>query len=350
MNDLQAVRAMRADAPESSPDRLAAGRERLCAAIASSPVASPVSSPVSRPASRAGSRAFPARRPALVAGGLTLVAAVAAAGVVVGLPDAGGGAAPRPPAYQLSAATVMLNKAATAVEGRPQRAFGPKQWLYYKAFDYRHGTALTTSETWETFDGMKDADVLTGKLVVWTHSRTGPQDGTPLGAYRLLASLPTDPDAMIDALYELAGSPPEDGGLSRDEFAFRSIEQFVWNSLAGAPPRVQAALYRALGRLPGVEVRPAVEYAPGRTAIGVFPSPTHALLLDPVTYRMIGWVDVSDGKVPPGHKSKPGTAKPPAANPAKDPRNSPPLPAGTVISSFTRSEVVPVAAPGRRPK
>ncbi|GII32687.1 CU044_5270 family protein [Planotetraspora mira] len=330
MNDLDFVREMRADAPETSPARLSAGRERLRTAI-TSPAATP-----------ARSRRTLPRRPLLVAGGLTLATAVAAAGVVVGFPhDDGAVVAPRPTAFQLSAASEVLNKAALAVEGQPKRAYTPTQWLYYKAFSYQYGSALTTSETWETFDGMKDADVATGKLVVYRHTRTGPSDGTPLGAYRLLTSLPTDPDAMIAALYEIAGSPPEDGGLSRDEFAFRSIQQLVWNSLAGAPPHVQAALYRALGRLPGVEVRSKVEYAPGRSAIGVFSSPTHALLLDPVTYRMIGWAEVSDG-------TRPVNPKPDVTGKPGDPWNMPARPAGTVLSSFTRSEVIAVAAPGRR--
>jgi hypothetical protein len=122
-------------------------------------------------------------------------------------------------------------------------------------------------------------------------------ESTPLGAYRLLASLPTDPRALLTALYEKVGSEPR--GTTGDQLAFDNIRQLLWDFVAGAPPRTEAALYRALALLPGVEVRQNVEYAPGRTAIGVFRPAGHAILLDPATYRMIGWVNVSTGVRPP---------------------------------------------------
>lgn len=74
MNDLDLLRTMRADAPVPSPRRLDAGRERLLAAIDSTPVKRPTA-PAAR---RLGGRVM------LIAGGVTAVAAAAALAAQMG--------------------------------------------------------------------------------------------------------------------------------------------------------------------------------------------------------------------------------------------------------------------------
>jgi hypothetical protein len=307
MNDLDVVRTMRADAPVPSADRLAAGRERLRAAVRPRPVHR--------------------RRPVLLVcgGGLAVAVAAGAVGVSTGSRDGG---------YRPAADTEVLDKAAQVVEKQPEPVLKPRQWVYYRFAQYSHGSGTTADDSWIRMDGMQDASVLSGKVVVVTHRRAESSEGTPLGAYRLLAALPTDPRAMLTTLYKKVGSEPR--GTTGDQLAFDNIQQLLWNSVAGAPPRVEATLYRALALIPGVKVRSSVEYAPGRTAIAVFRPASHALLLDPATYRMLGWVNVSTGarpavKVPVGKKVPMSV-----------------LPAGTVESSFFRSEVKLVTAPGRR--
>jgi hypothetical protein len=336
MNDLDLVREMRADAPDPSADQLAAGRDRLRAAIAS-------------PTGPARPRPALLRRPAIMAGGLALAAAAAAVVVTAGGSGRESHVGPRPSTVQLAAATEVLNKAARTVEAGNAPKIEAHRWLYYRFSEYHHTTGVKTDESWTRLDGMQDAAMVGGKLVVTRHSKAESAESTPLGAYRLLASLPTEPHALLNALYGKVGAEPRGGGQSRQELAFENIQQLLWNSPAGAPPRVQGALYRALAQLPGIKVQTNFEYAPQHTAIAVFHLPTAAILIDPTSYQMIGWANVSDGHRPPAPKPSNATE---ARNMAHDPKkyawNSAVLPAGTVISSFYRDHVTFVSAPGRR--
>ncbi|GAA4635983.1 hypothetical protein GCM10023196_083840 [Actinoallomurus vinaceus] len=331
MNDLDLVREMRADAPEPSADQLAGGRRRLHAAI-HSPAAS-----------AARSRPALFRRPALLAGGLAVTAAAAAVAATAGGSGPDGHVTTRPSPLRLTAATEVLNKAAQTVEKQPEPVLKPHQWIYYKFSQYGRGAGVKTDESWERLDGMQDADVMGSKVVVHRKDKAAePKEDTPLGAYQLLASLPTDPHAMLATLYDKVGSKPGSPGSSRDERAFENIQQLLWNSEAGAPPRIQAALYRALAQLPGVKVQANVEYAPGRTAIGVSDRPDSALLLDPKTYRMIGSAYISTGARQSKARTRDGALKK-GYSP-----DLPVQPAGTVLSAVFRSTVTFVSAPGNR--
>lgn len=335
MSDLDLVREMRADAPEPSADQLAVGRDRLRAAIAA-------------PAGPARPRPALLRRPVIMAGGLALAAAAAAVVVTTGGSGRESHVDTRPSSIQLAAATV-LTKAARTVEARQTPKIEAHQWLYYRFSEYHHTTGVKTDESWIRLDGMQDAAMVGGKLVVTRHSTAESAEGTPLGAYRLLASLPTEPHALLATLYAKVGSEPRGGGQSRQELAFENIQQLLWNSPAGAPPRVQGALYRALAQLPGIKVQTHFEYAPQHTAIAVFHLPTAAILIDPTSYQMIGWANVSDGHRPPAPKpSNAAQARKMAHDPKNYPWNSPALPAGTVIGSFYRDHVTFVSAPGGR--
>ncbi|MEV5753074.1 CU044_5270 family protein [Actinoallomurus sp. NPDC052308] len=191
----------------------------------------------------------------------------------------------------------MLDKAARITETRPAAPVPrPEQWLYWTGLEYHYhgGTGVKRFEIWTRFDGKQDATMSNGKLVVSREWADRPiTDGSPVGAYRILAALPTDPQAMLTTLYRKVGSEWRGEGVIGDRRAFENIKQLLWNSPVSPPPRVQAAMYRALARIPGVTVRTSVEYAPGRTAIGIYapPLPNHnasVILLDPATYRMIG--------------------------------------------------------------
>lgn len=234
------------------------------------------------------------RRPVLVAGGLAVAAAAAA--VVVGIgPGQDGHAPPQQSSIRLTAE--VLDKAARSVGTQSAAPVPkPKQWLHWTMFvyHYHYKSGWTKFELWERFDGSQTATLENGKLSIDPKRRVIPHDeGSPMGAYRILAALPTDPQAMLTTLYRKVGSDPRGSGVTGDNLAFENIKQLLWNSPVSPPPRVQAAMYRALARIPGVTVRTRVEYAPGRTAIGVYapPLPNHnasVILLDPATYRMIG--------------------------------------------------------------
>ncbi|MGW4382923.1 CU044_5270 family protein [Kitasatospora sp. NPDC004531] len=90
---------------------------------------------------------------------------------------------------------------------------------------------------------------------------SGPSIGDPTTAY--VASLPTDPDALLALIREQTRG----GGQDPDQRAFTAIGDLLAETWA--PPQVSAALYRAAGRIPGVtEVASAVDAA-GREGVAV---------------------------------------------------------------------------------
>lgn len=280
MNDLDLVRAMRAAAPEPGRDQLAAGRARLCAALA------PAGQRPYRPLARRG------RRPAAVLAAGLAVAAAVAAGVVL-RPVSEPGAAPepaRPHGIRLVSAVAVLDKAAAAAQQRPAVLPGPHQWIYVKGV--KKGPAGTfTMQSWQRFDGERSADIEHGKVVVLPYgsAQDGVPDATPQGAADYLRALPTAPKALLAAIYRKVDAEPRSqwyGG--RDATAFFTLMTLLTNAPAGVPAAIQAAVFRAAADIPGVQVSKTTD-ALGRPAIGVTVAPlTGWFLLDPATYALTG--------------------------------------------------------------
>ncbi|MGP3955815.1 hypothetical protein ACTWPT_07440 [Nonomuraea sp. 3N208] len=75
------------------------------------------------------------------------------------------------------------------------------------------------------------------------------------------------------------------------------------------PPELEAAIFRAMAKIPGVEIEQGVTDATGRTGVGLFRATTgeegqrRHLILDPRTYRVMAdqltWLrdEVIDGEV-----------------------------------------------------
>ena len=290
MNDLDMLRAMRADAPIPAEDRLAAGRERLLAA------ARPL-----RPGRRLPGQAWPGyrrpayRRPAMMLASGLAVGALAAAAVLVSRP------APAPsarhavtPAIRLVSATQVLDHAAAVASAKPALTVRPHQWVYDKGIKSA-GTHSFTMASWIRFDGQETASFEHGKLVVYPGT---PQDvallATPQAAAGFLASLPTDPSALLAAIYTKADAQPRSQWVSknRDARAFSFLTTVMWNALVGVPPEHQAAAFRALAKIPGVTVQTGLTDAAGQPAIGLtFKTGnglTGTLFLDPHTYTISG--------------------------------------------------------------
>jgi hypothetical protein len=300
MNDLDLVRTLRADVSAATPERVAAGRDRLLAGMAS-------------PAPRLRRR----WRLALPAAAVTAAAAVAAVALL------GNGVHPsarptsRPPARPATSGRIslpvrVLTVAADKVASEPVTEPRDGQWIYTKFTQTQTGQATQSDENWSRFDGRQEAYFLNGQLII--HSSTAatvPAGATglgayddnpsPLTAYKALASLPASPVAILTTIGSIVGTTPRDwenstAGSAVAEIApanqgqaeFDYLAQLLWNAYAAAPATAEADVYRALADIPGVTVKTDLTNAVGRTAVGVSASGVSWLLLDPQTYQVIG--------------------------------------------------------------
>ncbi|MEE1739834.1 CU044_5270 family protein [Streptomyces sp. BE147] len=116
-----------------------------------------------------------------------------------------------------------------------------------------------------------------------TLSGSGPSVGDPTHAY--VASLPTDPDALLKLIREETGG----SGQDPDQRAFTAIGDLLAETWA--PPRVGAALYTAAGKIPGVTVVGRATDAAGREGVAVART-SHGQqtqwIFDRTTYAFLG--------------------------------------------------------------
>jgi hypothetical protein len=150
-------------------------------------------------------------------------------------------------------------------------------------------------------EGQPDGSFVPGKLhtrEIWKSQRSGPvkqvglihEDGgyaplrefVPAGSpgvspgidrptYTWLASLPTDPEALLRKLSELT---PVLEGQERDQAVFDRIGELLHESVM--PPENAAALYKAAARIPGVTRREDATDPAGRHGLAVVRVDAHA--------------------------------------------------------------------------
>jgi len=127
-----------------------------------------------------------------------------------------------------------------------------------------------------------------------------PGSGNPTPAY--LASLPTDPGALLAVLRDEVDVAGPDG----DRQVFKAGAALATAADALLPPRLRAALYRALAAVPGVERIPGRVDLAGRPGVAIAHTSNGKrteIVIDPATSRTLGYrvVTVSelDG-MPPG--------------------------------------------------
>ncbi|MGP4114915.1 CU044_5270 family protein [Streptomyces sp. 4N509B] len=305
MDEMTSVRSLRDDVPAPDRARLDPGRHLLLNAAAGGPTR---------------------RRSPRVAWRLSVIgatAAVVATVVVATQLGASGGPAPqRPP---LGDATALLALAADTVERNDVTEPRPRQWIYERSLlrlgDCSHQQHEDTELLYPSVDGMVDPcdqphntieqedwirfDGEKGAGWGYLENEENPPfrvhdmdlDGderTPQEFYELMSSLPTeDPEALLATLRERSVIHP--GGASQAERDFTEM-RILFETAYVFPPEVQAALYRALATVPGVEVADhLVEDLAGRSAVAVtFVTDSfngrvrHELLLDPETYAYLG--------------------------------------------------------------
>jgi hypothetical protein len=226
--------------------------------------------------------------------GAVVTATAVGAVIVANRPAPASAPVPAPaPALAPSAATAaspavqLLARVAVAVEERPAPAVADTSYVYVDTMQAFMGSSSTVDK-----NGNLHQDPASGVLgkpqprQVWTpvadlcakgllrqdgrDQATGSRNGPcpNLGSlnrptYRLLASLPTDPRALLDRIY----TETKGHGSTPDQEAFVTIGDLLRES--AAPPRITAALYRAAALIPGVTSVPDATDAAGRHGVAV---------------------------------------------------------------------------------
>ncbi|MEV0145586.1 MULTISPECIES: CU044_5270 family protein [unclassified Nonomuraea] len=290
MDDLNTLRELRSDAPAADAGHLAPARARLLAEARGEPGLR------SRPGRRA--RSALRVRPVLVAAVACLVAAVA----VVVVQRQGPSRPAEPPRYESPSA--VLEQAALVASARSIRSTGsprPDQWQYRRTMATGHGEGPGKGrimESWTRYDGTQTAGFDPGGKLRVENTRPDPGDDdlTPQQYHRKLRALPTDPAellARVRADEHWQRLPTEEAGQEDpDARAFRVLSIYLQQQ-AFMPPKLEAAMYRALALIPGVGVQADVQDGAGRKGLGVFRDDPHwaarqYLILQPGTYRYLG--------------------------------------------------------------
>ncbi|WP_016908308.1 CU044_5270 family protein [Streptomyces xiaopingdaonensis] len=221
---------------------------------------------------RPGVGRFRLLRPAVVAP----AAAVALGGALTAGLLSGGDASGRPDQGTASAELGRISEAAMAHDTVPQ--VRDSQYTYVKSkvrgADETSGKAVTgplkSREEWHSQRQgpvMKLGSIREDGETIQINPDLGDDHGTPAGidrpTYRWLSSLPTDPDELLKYLYEHAS---ESGELERDQVVFEEIGRLVGGVV---PTEVEAALFKAAAKLPGVARAPQAKDAIGRNGVGI---------------------------------------------------------------------------------
>ncbi|GAB2830106.1 hypothetical protein GCM10027176_38170 [Actinoallomurus bryophytorum] len=310
MDEIELLRAARPDVP-AYPDE---ARETARAALATAAV------PAARPWSQRWRRAWRLRW-GLAATAAGLAVAVGAAAVLQQTGTHGtGGHAPRPDRTgTVVDAAQVLSLAANTVETRPAIRPRAHQWAYVERMDLssqRHveingvppGKPMV-AEIWTRFDGTREASLGDNIIGVDPHRLHmskldhDADETTPLQDYAHLASLPTDPQALVKKLCH--GGPAT---ADQTSCVFPIAVKLLAN--VAMPPKLQATFYRVLATLPHIVVKRDVVDLAGRHDIAVaeaYPDDfqSEAILLDPHTYEYRGerldWtVDPNEAPPAPG--------------------------------------------------
>ncbi|MFJ9036698.1 CU044_5270 family protein [Streptomyces sp. NPDC102406] len=219
--------------------------------------------PATRPATADTPSTRPRRRFAAVALPMGTAAAVVAA--VLALGNSGSGEPSTSPE-----AVRLLDRIATVAAAQDVPSVRDDQYVFTRT----QGTQQIMNEGRDTFrrsdwhavdgkrDGLARITVLSGPSGKSTKDMKLEAD--PHGtAYRELQALPTDPDK----LYEHIWTATDGQGPTHEEAAL----EMIGSMLQGATllPEVDAALYRAAARIPGVTVVHKAKDAAGRTGVGL---------------------------------------------------------------------------------
>jgi hypothetical protein len=304
MDEMQALRSMRADVEPPAPLRLAGLRAGLFRSMTAPPPRRGFGLP--RLAWRLG-----------VAGGL-------AAALLAGITVAQGNGPLRP---EPANAAAFLGQAAAAVAKQPSDQARPRddQWVYTKHLSTnvtvkaevgekpssRREVDVQEDESWFRFDGKEIAGVEPGGQVRRTPlDLEGYDDRYPAQVWDYHASLPLDPDQLLRAVHDevkriYPDNPEFHSGQGLNNRTVWLIGVLLGDDTGVLPsPELQAALYRALAKVPGVTATEGVTDLAGRESVLLshrWRDYSFGILVDPESYALLGTSQkVKDGKVVEG--------------------------------------------------
>jgi hypothetical protein len=252
-------------------------------------------------AARAARRAPRLRVRVAAIGALSLAIA---AGLAV-VPNLGSDGRPRSglpglPAVPVASADV-LERAAKAAEREPFTAPRDDQWIYVEDRFTGHDGKTETQRQWHRADGGGEAYVDEHgnlKVVPMDPPRDRPgRKVPPLDTYKGLTTLPTDPDALLRWAY---AQDIENGASSKDAVVYLMFNHVMRGNVL--PPKLQAAMFRAMKQIPGVTAQTVDIFGKPTISLGITDQWLHEeLLLDPKTYAYRGErsVVVEDATIDP---------------------------------------------------
>lgn len=247
-------------------------------------------------------------------------AAVLAGGVYLAQPHDnanGSGQATASPGQQVRlTASEVLYRVATVADTTMSVPPRSDQYEYLKLVE-RTGGRTRTVEQWvpqsPTTAGLVHRDGKFGYVIAaWDTGRTAAATGV-YPDYAFLASLPTDPATVLQAI-DANGKHPGPG-MTAAQTSFANVVGLVGNQIL--PPKLAAAIYRALATLPGISVDQDVVDAAGRHGVGV--GMTYAdgmrseLIFDRTDFTLMG-----TSVVPPANTSAPHAGQTTFAGPSLD--------------------------------
>ncbi|MEO3793053.1 CU044_5270 family protein [Nonomuraea sp. B10E15] len=283
MDDLRSLREWRAEVPEPGQEWIVPQRRRLLTRIR-------------------GRRRVLVRR-LLVVGALGTAAALA---LTTLWPEP---LAPGPASTQsvvrLDSSVVLAGAAEVASRRMNAPVPLPTQWHYTKTLDKQpNSDTTTTDEHWRRYDGMQAASLgEDGELQVgpvWNPMDANDDDLSPQQYDAKLRDLPTDPRkllAKITADRHWIEGAREEGVAAQDvpaNLRAYNVIMLYLSRYGTMPPKLEAAMFRALALVPGVRIDQGVRDAAGRSGLGVWmegpgDAPTRRYdILDARTYRYLG--------------------------------------------------------------
>lgn len=237
------------------------------------------------------------RRPSPAAA-LAVMLALAVIGVAAVAVVDRDSAQPRLSGVPLASAAPVLYRAAAQARNEPALTWRDDQFLYTrqtmteKPVGGRGRTLTFTNEYWRSADGSKPSLVIE-RGRTWTEAPIDPAAVWPPRTAEAVEALPTEPDALIDAVHDWFGHRDRKAGDY--ETQYMALTMMLDREL---PPAVRAATFEALARIPGVEVDDDEIDAHGRRGIGIRrpAQPIQAdkvIVLDRDTYEFLGFREPS---------------------------------------------------------